>query len=347
MREPGEPGREDRAMEVMAPDSANPEPMEDSGKGAEDGGAEGEKPAREKRPGPFFLLKSTVRAFLEDDVIHWGASLAYYSLISLAPLVVLAMTIFGKVVGQSQAEDWILDQVGLLAGPRGQEIAATILGQASRPELGSWGALLTVGLLLFGATAVFTNLQGALNRIWGVRAGSALIRNIVRTRVAAFTMVLALGGLLVLSMLTSTVVSWVGPLLDPLGSYLPLVRIGELLTTILLLWVFVSVTFIILPDVKISWRDVWVGGLATAFLLYLGKYALAAFLARNAFASMYGTAGSLFLLLMWIYFSGQVFFLGAEFTQVWAHARGRQIEPEDYAHRAEMVEVDADEGGDA
>ncbi len=334
-------------MEAEGTAAAGSDPVGGSGRESEDGGAPREEEAREKTPGPFRLLGDTVRAFLEDDVIHWGASLAYYSLISLAPLVVLAMSIFGKVVGQSRAEDWILDQVGLLAGPRGQEIARTVLEQASRPELGSWGALLTVGLLLFGATAVFTNLQGALNRIWGVRAGSALIRNIVRTRIAAFTMVLALGGLLVLSMVTSTAMSWVGPLLDPLGSYLPLVRIGELLTTIILLWVFVSVTFIILPDVKISWRDVWVGGLATAFLLYLGKYALAAFLARNAFASMYGTAGSLFLLLMWIYFSGQVFFLGAEFTQVWAQARGRQIEPEEYAHRAQMVEVDAEEKDEA
>lgn len=337
MREPDEAGREQDERDPTAGDVPDGDPAEGSGSPEE----LSEGPA-EEGPGPLGLLKGVVVAFLEDDVIHWGASLAYYSLISLAPLVVLAMTILGKVVGQGQAEDWILDQVGLLAGPRGQEIAATVLEQATGPELGSWGAIITVGLLLFGATAVFTNLQGALNRIWGVRAGSPFLRNIIRTRVAAFTMVLALGGLLLVSMLTSTMVSWVGPLVDPLSDYLPLVRIGELLTSVLLLWVFVSAVFIILPDVKISWHDTWVGALATAVLLYLGKYALAAFLARNAFASMYGTAGSLFLLLMWIYFSGQVFFLGAEFTQVWARARGRQIEPEDYAYRAHTVEV---EGG--
>jgi membrane protein len=286
------------------------------------------------------VLKGTVLAFLEDDVIHWGASLAYYSLISLAPLVVLAMTIFGKVVGKGEAEQWILDQVQLLAGPRGQELASTVLARASQPELGSWGAILTVGLLLFGATAVFTNLQGALNRIWGVKGGSPLIRNVARTRVASFTMVLCLGGLLVLSAVASTLMSWIGPLLDPIGTFLPLVRIGELFTSILLLWAFVAAAFKILPDVKVSWREVWIGALARALLLYLGKYALALFLARNAFASLYGTAGSLFLLLMWIYFSAQAFFFGAEFTQVWAHARGREIEPEDYAVRTRMVEVE-------
>jgi membrane protein len=285
------------------------------------------------------VLKGTVLAFLEDDVVHWGASLAYYSLISLAPLVVLAMTILGKVLGRGEAEHWILDQVRLLAGPRGQELASTVLGRASQPELGSWGAILTVGLLLFGATAVFTNLQGALNRIWEVKAGSRLIRNVARTRVASFAMVLCLGGLLVLSVVASALMSWIGPLLDPIGSFLPLVRIGELFTSILLLWVFVSAAFKILPDVKVSWRDVWIGALATALLLYLGKYALALFLARNAFASLYGAAGSLFLLLVWIYFSAQAFFFGAEFTQVWARTRGRQIEPEDYAFRTEIVEV--------
>ena len=298
-----------------------------------DGGEENSARAK----GPLVLLKDTVAAFLKDDVIHWGASLAYYSLISLGPLVVLAMTIFGKAVGTGEAEDWILRQVELLAGPRGMELARTVLEEASRPDLGSVGAILTIALLLFGATAMFSNLQGALNRIWGVAAGSGMIKNILRTRVAAFFMVLALGGILIISVVVSTAVSWLGPLIDPLESVLPFVRLAESVTSILLLWIFVAAAFQILPDVKIHWRDVWVGALATAVVLYVGKYALAAFLARNAFASMYGTAGSLFLVLMWIYFSAQVFFLGAEFTQVWARYRGRRIHPESYAFRTKTV----------
>jgi membrane protein len=291
----------------------------------------------QRKAGPWGLLKKTIRNFLEDDVIHWGASLAYYSLISLAPLVLLAMTIFGKVIGTGEAEDWILEQVQLLAGPRGMELAQTVLEQASQPELGSVGAILTIALLLFGATAMFANLQGALNRIWGVRAGSGVIRNILRTRVVAFLMVLALGGILIFSVVVSTVMSWIAPLLDPLEAALPAFRIAEPFTSILLLWVFVTAAFQILPDVKIHWRDVWVGALATAVVLYGGKYALSAFLARNAFASMYGTAGSLFLVLMWIYFSAQVFFLGAEFTQVWARRQGRRIQPQSYAVPLEKV----------
>jgi len=283
------------------------------------------------------LLKDTVKAFLMDDVIHWGASLAYYSLISLGPLLVLGLTVFGKLVGTSSAETWILEQVHLLGGDRAMSMAQTVLEEASRPDLGSMGAIITIGVLLFGATAVFNNLQGALNRIWGVQPGSHVIRNVVRTRIAAFFMVVALGALMIVSVVVSTALTWIGPLLDPVESVLPFVKLAELVTTVLLLWLLVAATFIILPDVKISWRDVWMGSLATAVLLYLGKFGLSAFLTNSARASMYGAAGSLLLLLMWVYFSAQALFLGAEFTQVWARTRGREIHPEDYAYRARTV----------
>lgn len=283
------------------------------------------------------LVKETVLLFLEDNVIHWGASLAYYSLISLAPLLVLGLTVFGKVVGTGPAEGWILEQVQLLAGDRAVTMAQTVLREASRPDLGSLGAILTIGLLLFGATAVFNNLQGALNTIWGVKPGSHMVKNVLRTRLAAFLMVVSLGGLLVVSALVSTVLSWIGPLLDPVDSILPFVRLAELVTSVLLLWLFVAATFRVLPDVEISWKDVWMGSLSTAVLLYVGKVGLSTFLAHSARASMYGAAGSLFLLLMWVYFSAQVFFLGAEFTQVWARQQGRDIRPKSYAYRAETV----------
>lgn len=290
------------------------------------------------------LLRDTLKSFLMDDVIHWGASLAYYSLISLAPLLVLGLAVFGKLVGTGPAESWILEQVQLLGGDRAMEMAQTVLGEASQPDLGSLGAILTIGLLLFGATAVFNNLQGALNRIWGVQPGSHVLRNVLRTRVAAFFMVVSLGFLMVVSVLVSTILSWVGPLLDPIEAILPFVQLAELITTVLLLWLLVAITFQILPDVKISWRDVWMGSLATAILLYLGKYGLSAFLAHSARASMYGAAGSLLLLLMWVYFSAQVFFIGAEFTQVWARYRGRDIHPESYAYRTKTVLVREEEG---
>ncbi|MGD2122930.1 MAG: YihY/virulence factor BrkB family protein [Gemmatimonadota bacterium] len=296
--------------------------------------------------GPLGLLKETIKTWLEDDAIHWGASLAYYSMISLAPLVILAMTILGRVVGTGQAEEWVLEQVRVLSGPRGADLARTVIEQAAGPDLGSLGAVLTIALLLFGATAVFANLQGSLNQIWAVESKSSILRSLVRTRISAFLMILALAGMMLVSVIVSTGLSWLGPLLDPLSELLPVVRIADAATSLILLWLFVGAAFLVLPDVKISLKDVWVGALATAALLVLGKIVLASFLARNAFASMYGTAGSILLVLMWVYYSAQVFLLGAVFTKVWSRTRGRGIRPEEYAVRVKSVTVEESRRGE-
>lgn len=278
-------------------------------------------------------MTRTVKEWQQDDAISWGAAIAYYSVISLAPLVVLATTVLGHVVADDRAERWIVEQVEILAGAQAAEVTWTVLDETSRLDLTSLASILTVLLLLFGATAVFANLQRALNRIWAVEPRSGFIRDLVRTRVSAFVTVLAFGGLIVLTVIIGAVVGWLGPLVEGLTPYLPVVRIADMLASVLVLWVAVGAVFWVLPDVRISWRDVWVGALVTAVLLALGKLALASFLARNAVASMYGTAGSILLLLLWVYYSAQVFFLGAEFTKVWAYERGREITPEHYAVR--------------
>ena len=287
----------------------------------------------------------TIAQWDEDGAVQAGAAIAYSAVISLAPLVVLAVTLLGRFVGSGAAEERILEQVGLLAGPRGVELARIVLEEAGRPDLTSLQALLTIAVLLFGATAVFANLQNALNRIWAVEPRSGMVRNLVRTRIAAFTVVLGLGGLMVVSVVVGAVVGWAGPLLEPVERVLPFVRVVDVLTSLVLLWLFVGFVFKVLPDAVISWRDVWFGSLVTAGLLVLGKELLALFLARNAFASMYGTAGSLLLLLLWVYYSAQVLFLGAEFTQVWAEHRGRGILPETYAVRVERVRSEVERDG--
>jgi membrane protein len=150
---------------------------------------------------------------------------------------------------------------------------------------------------------------------------------------------------MVVWVVVGAVVGWAGPLLEPVERVLPFVRVVDVLTSLVLLWLFVGFVFKVLPDAVISWRDIWFGSLVTAGLLVLGKELLALFLARNAFASMYGTAGSLLLLLLWVYYSAQVLFLGAEFTQVWAEHRGRGILPETYAVRVERVRSEVERGG--
>lgn len=279
------------------------------------------------------LVKRTFEQWRDDDAIRWGAAIAYYSVVSLAPLVVLAVTVLGQLIADERAERWILEQVGILAGPQASDVAATVLEETSRLDLTSLGSIVTGILLLLGATAVFANLQRALNAIWSVEPRSGLLRGLARTRISAFLTVLSLGGLIILSVIVGAVVGWLTLLVQGVAPYLPVVYFADLVSSVLVLWLAVSAVFWVLPDVRISWRDVRVGALVTAVLLVIGKIGLTAFLARNAVASMYGTAGSILLLLLWVYYSAQVFFLGAEFTQVWADDRGREIMPEDYAVR--------------
>lgn len=283
------------------------------------------------------LIRRTAGEWRDDDAMRWGAAIAYYSVISLAPLVVLATSLLGRVMAGERAEEWILQQVRLLAGPQVRDVASTVLEESSRLDFASLGSVATMVLLLFGATAVFANLQRALNQVWSVEPRSGLLRDLARTRISAFVTVLVLGALMALSVAAGAIIGGVAPLIEGLAPYVPLLLIGDIVASTLALWLAVSAVFWVLPDVRISWRDVWMGALVTALLLVVGRVALAAFLARNAFASMYGTAGSILLLLLWVYYSTQVFFFGAEFTQVWAEEQGREIEPEDYAVRIERV----------
>lgn len=279
----------------------------------------------------------------DDDAIRWSAAIAYYSVVSLAPLVVLGATVVGTVMEDAAAQRWVLEQIGALAGPQAADVAGTVVEQMPALDLSSVGAILTVLLLLFGATAVFANLQMALNRVWGVEAKRGVVLGLLRSRATAFTTVLLFGAVMLFSVVLSSVLSWFGPLIRVLDAILPYIAVAEVLSSILLLWLAVGAVFWVLPDVRIRWRDVWIGALVTALLLVLGKSLLSAFLARKAAASMYGAAGSIFLLLLWVYYSALVFFMGAEFTQVWASERGREIRPTDNAVRIELVEEEAEE----
>ena len=288
------------------------------------------------------LAGRTIREFQDDDALRWGAAIAYYSVVSLAPLVALAVAGLGQVVKNERAERWILEQAHLLAGPQVAEVAGSIAEQAQSLEFGSVGALLTAVVLLFSATAVFVNLQRALNRIWSVEPRHGVLKGLVRSRVAAFTTVLALGGLILVTVIGGAILGWIRPLFATLEPYFPLFRAADFLSSLLLIWLVVSAVFRVLPDVEISWRDVWFGALVTAALLVVGKAVLSWFLASSVVASLYGTAGAIFLLLLWVYYSANVFFLGAEFTQVWARERGREIQPQDHAVSIRLVE----QGGD-
>ena len=280
------------------------------------------------------IARQTIKAWLSGDAVHWGAALSYYALFSLGPLLLLLVGTAGLVLDARTASATIINQLRPFFGTRGATVAETILREGSFPGFDSPKALVSIALLLLAGTGVFANLRGALNAVWSVRPVSGTLRNLARTRLSAILMMLTLGLLVLASVLLSTAVSVLAPYLEaqlPGGSWL--VRALDLAVSTLFLWVAFAATYRILPDAQIAWRDVWVGALATAILFVVGKALIGLYLGRSDLGSAYGAAGSVFLLLVWLYYSAQIFILGATFTQVWARARGRDILPEDYAVR--------------
>jgi membrane protein len=289
------------------------------------------------------LLKETVVEWLDGDPFRLGAALAYYTVFSLAPLLVILVAavgfVWGNQTGMVRAQ--VLAEVRGVLGDSGAELFGTMLESTSRP--GSGNAIATVigvGALLFGATTVFGQLQAALNAIWEVQPPSG-VKSLIKTRLLSFGVILLVGLLIVTLMAVSALL----PLLDRfLAGITPqtelLLRLVELALSFGILTLLFAMIYKYLPDVKIAWRDVWTGAALTALLFTLGKYGLGTYLGRASPGSAYGAAGSLAILLVWIYYSSVIIFFGAEFTQVYARRRGSRIKPARYAERLHTVAED-------
>ncbi len=285
------------------------------------------------------LVKETLNRFLADRCPRMAAALSYYTIFSLPALVILLLLILGLLVDARDVRGNIESQIEGLVGAGGAEQVRTIIDQAQEPDAG-WplAAILALGALVFGATGAFIELQSALNRVWGVepdpeRGG---VKTFITTRLFSLGMVLAIAFLLLVSLALSAILAGLG---DTLGAMLPggvseiLLQIINLLVSFAVITVLFAAMFKIIPDAVIAWRDVWVGALATAFLFVVGKFLIGLYLGGTDPGQAYGAAGSLVLILLWIYYSALILFLGAEFTQVWAERHGRDIEPEEGAVR--------------
>jgi membrane protein len=265
------------------------------------------------------------RGWLGGGVIHWGAAIAYYALISIAPLLLLGVGVAGLALDARRAGAALVTQLEAVLGPRGAAVAELVLREGSFPGFGSVEALGSVALLLVTASAVFANLRGALNAVWGVEPGGGGLRHALRTRLVALGTILAMGLVIVASVALTTAVNLLAPRIEEL---LPgggrLARGLDVGVSVAVLWLAFAALFRLLPDARIAWRDVWTGGFATALLFVGGKTLIAAWLARSSLGSAWGAAGSVFLFLVWLYYSAQIFLLGATFTREWARARGRE-----------------------
>src|SRR6266550_2019671 len=291
----------------------------------------------------FSLLKQTVSEWLEDQVPQLGAALAYYTVFSLAPLVLLLLAIVGFFFHNDPVGTWrkITEQMSYFLDKSAIDVVGDIAQKASQPNRSMSATTIGVLLALFGASGVFGQLQDALNTIWGVKAkpGNS-IGTFLRARFLSFAMVAGVCFLLLVSLVFESVLKSFSQYVQtmfPGGIVIALViySIFDLAVVVLLF----ALIFKFLPDVKIQWRDVWIGALMTAIFFAIGKWALGLYLGSGAAASAYGAASSLITLLLWIYYSSQILLFGAEFTQVYACQAGRGVAPDEHAIRVETKEV--------
>jgi len=280
----------------------------------------------------FELLRDAGQAWAQDKASLLAAAIAYYTVFSLAPLLVFSVAIAGFVFGEAAVEGQIVAQI---EGVVGREAAVLIQSLIENAQQGAGGVLATTistALLLLGASGVFNQLKAALNRIWGITLepvkGLQGVLNLARTRALGFAMVLFIGLLLVVALALNLFVATLGhylvQLLPELG---PLLRYVNLVVTPVIMVLLFAILFKTLPDAAVAWRDVWLGAGVTTLLFALGIYLISFYLRRSSAGSVYGAASSLIVLLLFIYYAAQILLYGAEFTKVYANRYGKRIKP--------------------
>ncbi len=281
----------------------------------------------------YELVRQTFLEWNEDKVPRLGAALAFYTALSIAPLLVLSLRIAAAFFGDEAARGEIERQMQSMIGEHGAEAVQAMLQNANQPDSGTVATILSLVTLLFGASGVFGQLQDSLDTIWEVQSktGGGII-GFFRNRFLSIAMVMGVAFLLIVSLIASAALSFAGAYASHwLG---PLQFASQALNQAVSLAVFTclfAMMFKFLPDAKIDWRDVWLGAAITAVLFTMGKFAIGLYLGRSSMASSYGVAGSLVVLLVWVYYSSQIVFFGAEFTQVYANRYGKHIVPTDNA----------------
>jgi membrane protein len=270
------------------------------------------------------LVKQTFSEWSEDKASRLAAALAYYTVFSLAPLLVITIGIAGLVFGEDAVQGQVVAQLEGLIGRQGATFIQDMIAASRKPSHSLAATVIGIAVLLFGAAGVFRQLQDALNTIWEVEARPGRgWRGELADRFLAFMMVLGTGLLLLASLAFSAAFAAVG---QYLSGFLPIPEIAlhglNFIVSLTLLTLLFGLIFKVVPDIKIAWRDVWIGAGITALLFTLGTLVLGLYLGKSGVASTFGAAASLAILLVWIYYSAQILFLGAEFTQVYARRRG-------------------------
>lgn len=273
------------------------------------------------------LIKESVAEWSEDKASRLAASLAYYTVFSIPPLLIITLAIAGQVFDAQDAQARLVNQISGLVGADGAEAIEAMIENADQPGETILATLISVAVLLFGASGVFGQLQDALNTMWEVapKPGRGILGTL-KDRFFSFTMVLGIAFLLLVSLIVS---SGLAALDEFVRGMLPgmdlLLQILSHVISFAVTAALFALIFKIVPDVEVAWKDVWIGAVVTAALFEVGKFAIGYYLGNSAPASTYGAAGSLVVILLWVYYSAQILFFGAEFTQVYANKLGSRI----------------------
>lgn len=275
------------------------------------------------------MLRETFRQWDAHRVPKMGAALSFYTVFSLAPLSILVLSLLGLVVERNSARAEIVGQFRNFVGNQGAEMMELILRETATKSTGIFGTLTGFVVLLIGASGVFGELQDSLNQIWGVSSKRHPVFTLVKERLFSFGMVFVMGFLMLVSLLFSAAVAVAGsrlharfPALDAPWAW------GNDVISLLVVALLFALIFRLVPDVSITWKDVWIGAMMTAVLFELGRFLLGFYFGRSELASKYGAAGSLIIILVWVYYSAQILFFGAAFTRVYSLSQGSHRDDE-------------------
>ncbi|MEW6660204.1 MAG: YihY/virulence factor BrkB family protein [Thermodesulfobacteriota bacterium] len=279
-------------------------------------------------PSMWSMLKDTYSEWRKANAQVLGAALAFYTIFSLAPIFIIVVAIAGFFVGQESVRSYIVEQLSQFVGPDNAASVMHVIKNSYEFGSGARATIIAVSIILVASTTALVMLKNALDTIWDVKTGSFSFMHMIKDRLLSLLIILFMSLIIFVSMILNSILSAARLIL---GNYISLpygfITFTNELFLIVMLTLLFAMLFKILPDVEISWKDVWMGGVITAILFALGKYLLGLYLARSTVSSAYGAAGSLVVFLMWVYYSSLILFFGAAFTQVYARRSGAAIIP--------------------
>ncbi len=280
------------------------------------------------------LLKVTMVNFMSDKALSHGAAIAYYTVFAIAPILVIVIAVAGLLFGERAAQGAIASQLSDLMGDAGARGIEALIRSASNRRAGLAATAVGFGTLILAASSVFIEMQSALNAVWKTKARHPSIRAFVRARAISFGLVVTVGFLLLVSLAVSTAISALDKYLNHFfhGAHLIFQGVNFLISFVLISLLFAAV-YKVLPDKRIAWGDVLIGAVTTSFLFTVGKLLIGLYIGSSAVTRAYGAAGGLIIVLLWVYYSAQIFLLGAEFTKAYAERRGSRapgaLQPKD------------------